>query len=691
MTDMKTNRIAIGAAFLLTTILSATVLSSVASAQWTQPTKEELEMKEMPGYPGAPAVMLFHEQITKDDLRVTQVYNRVKILTEKGKDEANVELRTFNMRSDSVWEEGTDLSVTDIAGRTIHPDGTIVPFTGKPYVKTLEKNDNFTVKARVFTLPDVEVGSIIEYRYSKRNDDSHVIPPQWYIQGPHFVKAAHYVWYPTVAQLQDGQGRLINSISWFPLLPQGTEVSRREQPGGGRNGEAQQIYEVKVKDIPPAPQADYMPPIGSFTYRVLFAFTPYRSSQEFWQSEGKTWSKSADAFIGPNGDLRSATQTLLAGANTSEEKLRRIYAQVMKLENTDYTRERTQKEDKLSGVTKVSSTSDVLKRERGDSTQLTYLFIGMARAAGFKAYAMLVPNRRNTIFVPQWMNMWEQFSSTIAVVNVDGKDVYFTPGDRYLPYGKLLWNYTYVSGLRQVDGGTAFAQTPGLDYKENKTGRVANLKMTEDGKITGTINLVFEGQEAARWRQRMLSGDEETLRTGLRHAMEEMVPKTLSVKVLSIDDTTDYDKPLKVTFDVKGTIGALTGKRLVLPVDLFTVNNHSTFPQEKREIPVYFHFPQMFQDALRINFPDTLQVEGVPEDAKLGIAGLTAFNRTSEKGTTFVTVRRNLLLGGIMVPKDNYPQLRAFYSQFESKDQESIVLKLPATTASATTPAAPGN
>ena len=26
-----------------------------------------------------------------------------------------------------------------ITGRTIHPDGTIIPFTGKPYLKVLEK------------------------------------------------------------------------------------------------------------------------------------------------------------------------------------------------------------------------------------------------------------------------------------------------------------------------------------------------------------------------------------------------------------------------------------------------------------------------------------------------------------------------------------------------------------------------
>jgi len=35
--------------------------------------------------------------------------------------------------------EGNDKTVGEIVGRTVHPDGTIIPFTGKPYLKVLEK------------------------------------------------------------------------------------------------------------------------------------------------------------------------------------------------------------------------------------------------------------------------------------------------------------------------------------------------------------------------------------------------------------------------------------------------------------------------------------------------------------------------------------------------------------------------
>ena len=58
------------------------------------------------------------------------------------------------------------------------------------------------VQERVFTLPDVEVGSIIEYRYATRIADNIYEAPEWIIQGELYVKQAHYIWYPTSKELR---------------------------------------------------------------------------------------------------------------------------------------------------------------------------------------------------------------------------------------------------------------------------------------------------------------------------------------------------------------------------------------------------------------------------------------------------------------------------------------------------------
>jgi hypothetical protein len=655
-----------------------------ASDQFMKPTPEELTMTSLPGYPGAAAVVLFREQITKDDLHTIQHYDRIKILTEEGKKYANVELSYVTLTDFGENNYYDDKSIGSIAGRTIHADGTVIPFTGKPYLKVMEKSSHAKYQAKVFTLPDVEVGSIIEYRYETSYSDHAFEAPDWYIQGHLYVKAAHYAWYPTTKELVDEKERPINTITWFPILPPGANIVHTTPPGAG------QEYELSVKDVPPTVDEEYMPPISSFSYRVMFNFTAYRTGEEFWKSEGKDWSKRQDSFANPNGELKDATQKIIAGATTEDEKLQKIYAAVMTLENTQFTRTHEQREDKASGEGKVSTSADVLSHKRGTPRQLTQLFVGMARAAGMKAYLMLVPDRSEDIFVPGWLS-FEQLDDEIAIVNVDGKERYFDPGERYCSYGSLAWEHTLVRGLRQTDKGTDFGSTQGESYTVNQLQRVANLNMDEKGQITGTIKLSFQGAPALRWRQSALEGDEESLKTELRKSLEQMVPKTLEIKVSDIKGVTEYEQPLVVTYDVTGTMGTTTGKRLVTPAELFEVGSSTTFPHENRENAVYFHYPESVMDALRINFHGGFEVEATPDAGKFTIPQRAVYNLTVESTPTSFTTRRTYVLGDILFNKTEYPMLRTFYSQFEAKDQESVVLKVLPSSAATTADAPKGN
>ncbi len=542
----------------------------------------------------------------------------------------------------------------------------------------IEKGDGFKLQEKVFTLPDVQVGSIIEYRYFTRYDNFYE-SPAWMIQDELFVKDGHFVWYPTNQSLIDEEGKEINSISWFPLLPPDAKIERRDLVGIGGRGPSQ-VYELKVKNVPPKVKEEFMPPIENYSYRVDFSFTPYRSQPEFWKEKGKSWSKKVNRFTDPNAEVKDAAGKAIAGAATPEEKLRKIYGAVMKLENTEFTRDRDKREDKAAGMGEVHTAADVLLHERGTPVQLTELFISMARAAGFPAYAMLVPSREDRLFIPAWFTL-NQFNGMVAIVVVEGKERYFDPGSRYAAFGQLAWQHTFVNGLRQTETGTALDVAPGENYKANRTTRVANLTMDTHGEVTGRIDLTFSGAPALRWRQAALRGDDESLRHALRSSMEEMVPRSLELEISNIKNLTDYDAPLGVTYQVKGSLGAATGKRVLLPTDIFLTDKPATFQHEKRQLAVYFHYPQVLQDAIRVNFPKEFAVEAVPASSKLKFSEQGAYSIDVASAPNNVTVRRDFLFNSVVVPAPEYGDLRSFYSQLESKDQESIVLKLagPAT------------
>jgi transglutaminase-like putative cysteine protease len=657
-------------------ILCALVFVAVLTAvpplahadQWIASTPEELAMTSQPEVPGAAAVYLFREETTEDKFHMFSTYVRLKVLTEEGKKYANVELGYASS------EHGGSITVDEIQGRTIHPDGTIIPFTGKPYDKLIEKSRGAKHMAKVFTLPDVEVGSIIEYRYKRRLDDNYFMAPQWYVQSDLYTRKAHYMWKPTNATLitNDGRGRLTNSISWTPILPEGAEFKNTRLPP--QNGdEGQLIFDLNVRNVPPVPDEDFMPPITSLSYRVLFYYSPYLSKDEFWKDEGKYWAKNHDKFIGPGSGIRAAVQSLTAPSDTQEQKLHKIYDAVMQLENTDFTREHTTAEEKAAGLKQVRTADDVWSHKRGSSDQLSDLFVAMARAAGMKAYVMVVTNRDHNVFLPSYLSL-SQLDDDIAIVNVDGKEQFFDPGSRFCTYGHLAWKHTAAAGLREVDGGTALFNTPPDSYTASRIQRVADLTMDEHGIATGTVTMVYSGAPALSWRQRSLTGDNTSLEHDLRTNMEKLLPSGMEVKLASVSNPDNYREPLRVSFTVKGAIGSSTGKRLIIPGDIFEANSKPAFPHEKRDIAVYFDYPSLEQDAVRVKFPASMTVESAPSNGKIPFQHYAAYDMSIASTPTSITVHRDYALGEfVFLPKD-YTELRSFYSKMDAKNQESIIL-----------------
>ena len=106
-------------AFLLLAVASPSLLSAQFK-EFKAPTDEELKMTADPKAPGAAAVYLYYEELDNDPEHRQDIYARIKVLTDKGKELATVNLPYLE----------SEYKITDIEGRTIHPDGTVVKLTG---------------------------------------------------------------------------------------------------------------------------------------------------------------------------------------------------------------------------------------------------------------------------------------------------------------------------------------------------------------------------------------------------------------------------------------------------------------------------------------------------------------------------------------------------------------------------------
>lgn len=121
------------------------------AVEWPPLSDADRSMTNIPEQPGAAAVILLREEIDDNMNNELSVFERIKILTEAGRAYATVDLPS-----------GRLFSIASLNGRTVHADGSITVFTGKSFEKTVAGSDGSQSTTKAFTLPDVQVGSIVD-------------------------------------------------------------------------------------------------------------------------------------------------------------------------------------------------------------------------------------------------------------------------------------------------------------------------------------------------------------------------------------------------------------------------------------------------------------------------------------------------------------------------------------------------
>jgi hypothetical protein len=620
---------------------------------WIKPTPEELQMTAEPAAPGAAAIYLLRDERADDKLHVHITYVRLKVLTEKGKDYADQE----------ISYEGGQFRIFGVEGRTIHSDGTVIRFSGKPYQKVLEKSGKEKYKATVFTLPDVQVGSILEYRYVLSYESNVVVSPRWYLQGPLYIRKAHFQFIPSDRVLEDGHGGVMQAgVAYAAFLPAGGSIVY--SPAG-------RYYTLDVEKIPAAPDEEFMPPMHNYSFRALFYYTVAKSAEEYWGNEGKYWSKNVDRFIDA-GKLSAVASQIIGPTDTPAQKLKKIYAAVMKLENTSFTREHTGAEDKAEGV-KVKTAADIWEQKRGNRDELTRLFVGLARAAGFKAYVGVVTNRDRNLFLADYLDL-SQLDDDIAIVQVDGKEQFFDPGERYAEYGELHWKHSATQGIRQTDKGAVIFATPIPAYQSTNQIRYAYLDIQPDGKVSGTIRVSLTGNRALRWREFALRNDEDALKEQFEQTVQQEMPPAIQVKIGHFLGLTEWDKALLCVLNVTGSMGTTTAKRVFLPATFFEATSHPLFALDKRTMPIDLDYPVAMQDTVSIKLPAAFDIESLPKDTEVTYPQNAYYRAKFTREPGVVKSLRVFVMGNVIYKAEEYPALKDFYQKVNAKDKEPAVL-----------------
>jgi hypothetical protein len=647
----------------LSFLLLAISIPTVARAQFHDPTPEELKMTADPQSPGAAAVYLNIEEITNDPIHYQTFYARIKVLQEKGKELATIEV--------PYWRGGS--KVVQIKGRTIHADGTIIPLEGKPEDLLIVKKGEDQIDKKVFNLPSVEVGSILEYTYELSYEG--FSSPKWEIQQPYFVHKAHYSFIPfkgfqkgpqseTTQFLVDSKGEVANTLIWTAILP----------PGISPKTDAMGHYALDVTDIPAALQEEWMPPPDSYLYKVLFYYSTSESQEKFWEERTKRWSKDVDHFAETSKPLKEAVAGLISPADSQLDKAKKIYKAVQALENTDFSRTKSKTELKQLGLKEAKRAEDTWAQKSGSRQDIALLYLAMARAAGLEVYDVKVVDRSKDLFSPSYLK-FSQLDDDLIFLKIDGKEIVLDPGEKMAPFQTISWAHSAASGIRQSSDGNTATTTPFSPYNSNTLFRSGDVTLDTHGALTGTIKFVINGQEALRWRQEALRNDLDEVKKSFDRWLESMVPDGVEAHVDHFEGLDDPYQKLNAVIKVEGTLGAATSKHLLLPGFFFqTRGSHPFVDQEKRAQPVDVHYGEIVTDQMIYHLPAGLSVEAAPQDAKVSWENHSALTIKTKADPGQLTVARQLARGFTIVKPEEYQDLRGFYQKVAAADQQQLIL-----------------
>ncbi len=621
-----------------------------AGEQWLPVTDEDLSLKQVPQFPGAHALILYRSVDRHDDQGYEEDYVRIKILREEGKRYANVETPPF------VREYGL---VGDIKARTIKPDGSVVPFTGPIHEKLILKNNSFKEVSLTFTMPDVQVGSIIEYRYKQRFaiEWAEQYGTEWRVQDELFVKHAEFSLRPS-ARLR---------LKWVASHLLNGAAPRRS--GGS--------ILLTVENVPPFEPEEYTPPETELRARVYFFYAglsePDRTD-EYWKKNGEQWKRKAEKFMEQHSALNRELAAVLMPEDVAlEAKMRRLYARVQQIRNLSWEADKSKREEEREKLRQNGNVEDVLRHGYGTQDEVNRLYAALLREAGIYAALIRVSEREESFFHEK-IPLWDQLDSEMVIARDGAREYFLDPGTPYCPFGELPWQRTAVLGWRSDT--MTWGEVPGSKPDSTTETRTAQLSVGNDGALTGTIQVSFTGQAALGRRLSARNDDDKEKKANYADEVREWLPSGSRVQVVAMDGWTNADIPLTINLEVAmNGFGAGYGDRMLLPISLLHSQDTHPFQEQKRANSVYFHFPFRNIDDITITFERGSKVDATPSAREVH----TSFGRynssMSQSGST-IHIARELTVENLMISVEDYPKLQHFYAIVKEGDSEQLVLRL---------------
>jgi hypothetical protein len=634
--------------------------------EWRPVSAEELAMKNSKVEADADAEEIF-EEITIDDspslTTVWEHYVRIKIFNERGREKfAKIKIR--------VPGNG---KVFDIKGRVVQPDGTIFELKKEDLFKQEIVRTKFARASVIsFVVPNLEVGSIFEYKYKESSLQLVIGDRPLIFQREIPAQRMTYIFKP----IQDSEV----TKSFFNM----TEPDITKDADG--------FWHITSTNIPALKTEPQMPPELESVRWMFVSYFPRllkMNPEKFWETTAAMLSASfrLESVLKPDRKLRQkALEIVGSDAKTDEEKLSLLFEFCRtKINNVELdpklTREQKQKfRLKANDVKAADSPHFTLKNAQGFSLEINELFAALAVSLGYEARYAFTGSRNEIFFAPKYKNRNLIHFACVAV-KAGGKWLYFDPAETNVPFGMLQWTEENQPAI--LLGSTTFLwdKTPLSAPEKSFMKRRADLKISADNTLSGNVQIEYGGHFGVLLKD-FLRDKTQGERENFIIVEAQTLINSAEIEGVTIENIEDKAKNILVSYKISvPNYSSRTGKRIFLRPNFFSRDAKPLFVSSERLFPASFDFPWSEQDEIEIEIPPDFTVENAESPTAM-------YKDANQAGSDFVKIsvnpngkikcERKFVFGKngqIYFPVESYPALKKSFDAFQKIDGALVSLR----------------
>lgn len=624
--------------------LAITVTGKTQASDYGAFTQEEKLLKQVSFDKEADAVILFDVA----NASYNEAYNliierriRIKILKEKGINNANIEIPFYT-------QNGFE-TITGIRGVTYSVNSTGTSIETELASKDIFKqkiNDNFSVVK--FALPNVKVGSILEYSYQDIYKNFGGLD-NWYFQAE----------LPT-----------LYSKFFFAVPPRAEfaySVHKSETlPININNDKKQGFLTFEMGDIPGLRNEPFMDAAKDYLQHVDFQLSGLISNSGAKINYLNKWSDVSgelmgESYFGKQIDKSLGNSQAIIAKFTSipgmEQRMKAVHNYVKEKfswngYNTKYTDE---------GI------KDLWEKGKGSSAEINLLLIKLLRNAGVDAYPLLVSERSHGKVNTSYPIL-QEFNKTMAYVVVNDNPFVLDGTDDKTPYNMLPENVLNTTAfLVDKKKGRILTLKDSIRSKSNIINLYSHILL--DGNIRGEASVTSSDYGRIN-RTKAFKNDKE------KFTKEYFTNSTAGLTVHSLVVANLESDSLPLMQEFKYTLPvSTTGDYKMINLNLFTGLEKNPFISDNRFSDINFGSRQNTVLIQQFEIPANYKLEAIPKNILLRMPDKSIImSRMASLNNNILSVELSVKIERAVFAAYEYPMIQEFYKKMYSYLDEPLVL-----------------